>query len=459
MRPRPLHVAGALIIAAWLASLGWLVRREYFGETPGAAAASSRVSPGGEFYALYLNDEQIGVGATTVDTLQDGVRISERLDIALPDAAGARRIRMTGETRLTPSLGLRSFESTVAGDAPGVTLRVRALGADTLSLALAWPGIEPETRRVVAPGALPLAAIPLRAVVEGPLESGRRIEVPLVDPLTGSVRRAHYTVGGAVAFVVPDSAEYDSAMGRWVPAHLDSLTAWSLEEVGSPLGARMWVDRRGFIVRAETPYGWTMIRTAFEIAQLNLRAGLAERRATARLSPLGRNALGNAPVQAADTARAPLIPAGDPALQALAARLAPDTLAVEARARALYDFVARSIAPVAGLAPPDALAALAARRGSAEARTLLLVALARTIGIPARVVSGARLREGAWVPAVWAQLRLDEWVEADPARRQWPADSFRYPVRLDGAGHPLEALAPAARLLTPRPTASRDTTS
>ena len=53
MKPRKLHVAGALIIIAWLASLGWLVRREYFGGTPGEVSASARVAPGAVFFAVY----------------------------------------------------------------------------------------------------------------------------------------------------------------------------------------------------------------------------------------------------------------------------------------------------------------------------------------------------------------------------------------------------------------------
>ena len=108
MKPRKLHVAGALIIIAWLASLGWLVRREYFGGAPGEVSASARVAPGAVFFAVYLNGRQFGTGATTVDTMADGVRISDRADVLLPDGGAGRRIRTTSEARLAPSLDLVS---------------------------------------------------------------------------------------------------------------------------------------------------------------------------------------------------------------------------------------------------------------------------------------------------------------------------------------------------------------
>ncbi len=447
MKLRKLHIAGGLIILAWLASLGWMVRREYFGRTPGEVAASARVAPGAVFFAIYLNGGQIGTGATTVDTLSGGVRISSRADVLLPDAGGSRRIRTTSEVRLAPSLALTSYEHSVAGDAPEIALRVRR-GDEALHISLAWPGRA--TADAAAPlTALPELAIPIRAVAGGPLQEGRRVEVPLIDPLTGAVRPAVFVFRSPVQFAGPDSALLDSIRRVWVPAHMDSLTAWELEDEASTVGTRMWVDQQGFIVRAETPEGWTILRTAFEIAQLNLRAGRPHRIATPPLSHAAQ-AMGGfaATVSPADTAPAPLVPSGARSIDSLADRLAPDSLPVEARGRALFDFVARRIAPAEG--PPDAEAALAARRGSAASRALLLPALARAAGVPARAVNGARFADGEWRPAAWVSLHLGEWIDVDPARRAWPADSLRSPFRVDGGGHPLEVLAPTARLLRPR---------
>jgi hypothetical protein len=446
MRPRRLHVAGALIIAAWLASLGWLVRREYFGRTPGEVAASARVAPGAVFYAVYLNGVQIGTGATTVDTMPEGVRISERADVALPAAEGTRNIRIAREVRLAPSLALVSFEQAVSGDAPATSVSARGSAGDSVAVTLSWPGRSDLTRRV-APGAIPLAALPVRVVSEGPIEAGRELRIPLIDPLSGAVRLADFVIDDPVTFIVPDSAQLDSNRRIWVPASLDTVTAWALHDTGSEVGARLWIDPQGFIVRAETPEGWTIVRTAFEIAQLNLRMGRPHRMPT---PPLGA-AIGPQRIPApnpSDTASAPLVPSDAAAIDSAAARLAADSLPAEVRARAFFEFVARRVAPADG--PPDALAALASRRGSAASRSLLLTALARAAGIPARSVSGARFAEDRWMPDHWVLLHLGEWTAVDPARRAWPADSARFGLRYDGGGHPLEFLAPVARLTRPR---------
>lgn len=444
MKIRRLHVAGALIILAWLASLGWLVRREYFGRTPGEVSASARVAPGAVFFAIYLDGQQIGTGATTVDTMADGVRIADRADVLLPDGGTGRRIRTASEVRLAPSLALASFQSAVAGDAPEVTLLARAEG-DSVRVSLAWPGRAVATRHVPA-GALPELALPVRAVADAPLEEGRRIDARVIDPLTGAVRQVAFIVGEPVQFVVPDSATLDTRLGAWVPAHMDTVVAWSLEEGDNALRTRMWIDQQGFIVRAETPNGWTILRTAFEIAQLNMRAGRPHRIATPPLSPSGQRPV--ARVTPADTAAAPLVPSDSPLIDSLVRQLAPDSLAPAARARALFEFVARRIAP--GEGPPDAEAAARRRRGSAASRALLLTSLARAAGIPARSVSGARFADGVWRPDVWVTLHLGEWTDVNPARRAWPADSLRFPFRYDGGAHPLEVLAPTARLLRPR---------
>jgi hypothetical protein len=444
MKPRKLHVAGALIILAWLASLGWLVRREYFGRTPGEVSASARVAPGAVFFAIYLSGQQIGTGATTVDTLNEGVRVSDRADVLLPDGNGGRRVRITSEAMLGPSLALTSFQSTVGGDAPEVTLTARREG-DSLRMSLAWPG-RPVASRSLPAGAIPDIVLPIRVVADAPLEEGRVVEATLIDPLAGTLRRAVFVVGAPNHFVVPDSAMLDSNRRLWVPAHMDTVLAWSLEEERSNLGTRMWVDQQGFVVRAETANGWTIVRTAFEIAQLNLRAGRPHRLATPPLAALAERFV--PPVTAMDTAPAPLVPSDATAIDSAAARIAPDSLPADARARALFDFVARRI--VAGEGPPDAEAALRQRRGSPVSRTLLLTALARASGIPARSVDGARFADGAWRPDAWVTLHLGEWIDVDPVRRAWPADSLRVPFRYDGGAHPLEILAPTARLTRPR---------
>lgn len=441
MRPRPLHIAGVVIIGAWLASLGWLIRREYFqGRTPGEVSAAARVSPGTVFFAAYLDGRQVGVASTTIDTLPTAVRVSERLDVLLPDAGGERRMRFATDAMLSHSLSLRSFSSVVAGDAPGLALDGTVEAGDSLMLRLSRPGSPPLEQRRPLGRALPRSVIPLRFALDATPVPGRVMDVPLLDPLSGAIRPARFVVGAARTIAVPDSATLDSATGRWVPAHLDTVMAWPLDEIGQATGVRAWVDARGFVVRARTPFGLTIERTAFEIAHLNYRAGHP---GTLAAEPSSRRAAEplDSMVVAADTAATLLIPVHAPRIDSTARRLTDGLGDRAAAARAVFDFVARRIAPASDDSVPGALRALTTRRGSVASRALLFVALSRAAGIPARTVYGSREQNGHARPHVWAEIHLDQWMPVDPALSQWPADMLRRRVGIDGAGHPIETLA------------------
>ncbi|MCP5056248.1 MAG: UUP1 family membrane protein [bacterium] len=88
---------------------------------------------------------------------------------------------------------------------------------------------------------------------------------------------------------------------------------------------------------------------------------------------------------------------------------APDDLL--ARVRTVFAFVVHEIDAVSG-AGSDALLTLARREGSAEGKERLLITLLRGAGIPARVVRGLELRDGAAPePRIWAEANLrGAWV-------------------------------------------------
>src|SRR5438309_1148299 len=147
------------ILAAWVLSLGWLIKRTYFRSTgQRLAEAALAVPPGAVFYRLTVGAQQIGFASTTIDTLQD-------------------------------------------------------------------------------------------------------------------------TIAAESTLVVPDSADYDSTSMAWVAVHFDTVRAFRLEQRSEGLAGSMWVDAQGHIVRASSPTGVTLERTAFELAYENFR-----RRDTARVA-------------------------------------------------------------------------------------------------------------------------------------------------------------------------------
>ncbi|MCL2658736.1 MAG: transglutaminase domain-containing protein [Betaproteobacteria bacterium] len=115
-------------------------------------------------------------------------------------------------------------------------------------------------------------------------------------------------------------------------------------------------------------------------------------------------------------------------------------------ARAIYDWVAQHIR-YAGYLPDDlgALHALLQREGDCTEYADLVVALARAVGIPARMVGGYVIARSAIVRPEdyhnWAELYLDgTWRLVDAQKRNWlaPAEDYvAFRIYRDAAVNPI----------------------
>lgn len=128
--------------------------------------------------------------------------------------------------------------------------------------------------------------------------------------------------------------------------------------------------------------------------------------------------------------------------------------AAVAGARGRPDAVARLVRSVSealdrGASPGsvDALTALQQGRGDCNEYAYALVALARTAGIPSRVVGGLVYLDGAHGPGLyphaWAEVRYPgaRWVGVDPALGQPVADAAHLPLGETGAEVALRTLS------------------
>ncbi len=71
-----------------------------------------------------------------------------------------------------------------------------------------------------------------------------------------------------------------------------------------------------------------------------------------------------------------------------------------------------------GISLPSARFALETGVGNSESKALLLVAMSRAIGLPARKISGIAFRDGDWVPHHWVEIWLGKdigWTPFDPS--------------------------------------------
>jgi transglutaminase-like putative cysteine protease len=110
--------------------------------------------------------------------------------------------------------------------------------------------------------------------------------------------------------------------------------------------------------------------------------------------------------------------------RALTAQILASEGAQDARIAAsrLVDWVYRNIEKRPVISVPDALATLENRQGDCNEHAVLLAALARAAGIPARIETGLVYLEGRFYYHAWNLLYLGRWVTADASFGQLPAD-------------------------------------
>jgi len=272
-----------------------------------------------------------------------------------------------------------------------------------------------------------------------------------------------------------------------------SLTIGALEEVSLPAGVRsahrvdeefqgthfrLWVEPNGTVIKEEGPLGLTMLHEADARAatagidrdasvdlvsaaairvtraidsprtlrRLRLRVSDAPALCDLSFPPRQRlengalviereEAVGSVPLPVrepglADDLRAtPFMQVDDPKVRALAAEILGAESDAAAAAKKLVDWVFRNLAKEATVSVPSALQVLESRKGDCNEHAVLYAALARAMGLPARMVAGAVYMPaddgsaGAFYYHAWNQVWLGRWVAVDPTFGQFPADA------------------------------------
>lgn len=106
----------------------------------------------------------------------------------------------------------------------------------------------------------------------------------------------------------------------------------------------------------------------------------------------------------------------------------------------LNQWVSDSVADVATFSVPNAVAIARSRRGDCNEHTQLLVALTRSIGIPARFTSGLLYVNGKFYYHAWPEVWLGAWVAVDPTFGQFPADAAHLRFVIGGLSRQTELL-------------------
>ena len=458
--------------------------------------------PDAYFYSIRAAGSQIGVGSITIDTLTDGVQVTERIGLDLPLHPTSSRSQYVSQYTIGADLRLRDFRITLPGRA-GPVIQQGTVEGDSIITVTPGTG-EPHWRLNVRNLSLipPLAA-PVALARQQGLKRGVRVDVPVFDPVSLTEGTISLAVLGDSTFLVPDSADFDSLGGAWIAAHSDTLLAWRLSWSDGHQTAQMWVDSRGLPIQLISAAGLSLDRSAFEIVTINYRRRRGSRSAERAGGVVPRTTIAagvepehdvtamrvrfttergqwllppdslSAPVQQMDgaiavisrmsldsaettsapdstmaqwLADAPLLGLGDSMIGRRARSIIGEEREPRRMASRMVTWVSQNIGRTPDPAVPRAATVLREGQADVDGHTLLFVALARAAGLPARPVGGILLAGGKFYLHSWAEVYLDGWVPADPTWGDLPAPANRVRMASGILARPLDLLPLVAGL-------------
>jgi hypothetical protein len=413
-----------------------------------AVAAEHADTASEEWFGVYQADHKVGWGRRRTRPLPDGVRVvdTSRLRLAVLGVPQDVRTRLATDTDV--DLALRRFRFVLrAGDA-----RFGARGRVAGGRLVVTYGTGGRPHRLTLPLARPLrpsSALRPRIAAAAP-PAGTRFVDEALSPVT--LREEPVTI------VVEGTED------------VGGETAVRLREETAGVASHAWLARDGRVLKEEGLLGVTLVAEPRRLARAGADGGapldvtaaariatsttLAAPRATRALTlrvggdaadlvpdlpprqrrdgalvrivreplPGGPAAL-VPPPDAADLQPSPFVESDDPAIARRAAAVVGVARDPVERARRLVHWVHAAMTPEPVASMPDARDVLRTLRGDCNEHAVLVAALARAAGIPARVVAGVVWSDGAFLYHAWNALWLGAWVTADATLDQLPVDA------------------------------------
>jgi len=481
------RVVSVLVVAGWFVTMGVVLNRAYLqAGSFNMATDLARYGTAAEWRGVYYRGEKIGFTVSQTTATADGFQLLEdaRLQMSLLGATTAAAIRTSAQ--LDREFALRSFDFSLDPGTGSVQVTGRVAGKHISLTIKTTSGTQTEERDLDDVPVLSLN-LPRRLAAQG-LKAGTQQRFVVFDPATLRSETVTIAIGKrevvnvfAPAVVKIGGQEVRSRTNRPIPA-------FRVELAFAGLRTSSWITDTGEVVREESPLGLLSVREAPEDAQrlaiggriqgdLLESAAVLPRRSTKNriddprdvrriririegadlASPemrgAGQSVQGDileivdarslrAEPADPDLARylrpEPLIESDDPAIKLEAAKAVAGVADPRARAERLTRIVNGMLDKKPTVSLPSAREVLRTKVGDCNEHTALYVAMARAVGIPARIAVGLAYSRGAFYYHAWPEVYLDEgqgrglWLPVDPTFNQFPADATH--VRMTRGG-------------------------
>jgi transglutaminase-like putative cysteine protease len=465
IRPLPRTITrplALLALVAWVVTMGVVINRTYLQASPiNLATDLARYGSTAQWRGVYYRGEKIGFTVSQVQATDDGFELQEdgRLQFSLLGSVTPAILRTTA--RVNRDFSLQSFDFSLDPGTGPMTIKGRLDGL-RLSLEMSSAaGSRTDTRDLKERPALMLS-VGRRLATEG-LVAGATRQWTVFDPAT--MQNAPVTID------IDDREVVQGAGRRPIPAFKVQMTF-------SGLTTTAWVTDTGEIVREESPMGLiTVLETQEQAMALSVSNRMREDmlQASAIVPAMGRHtiveprdvsrlrlrvsgvdlsggdlqgegqrvdgnvieltdprelAAGPAPSDLDRYLRPePFIESDAPEIRAEAERLVAGVTGTRERAERLTREVNSLIEKRPTVSLPSALEVLRTKVGDCNEHTALFVAMARALGIPARINVGVAYVHGAFYYHAWPEVYINEgkgrglWLPVDPTFNQFPADA------------------------------------
>jgi transglutaminase-like putative cysteine protease len=469
LRPLPRAITRPMtivVLVAWAATMATLVARSY-GQSSQTNLATdlARYGSTAVWRGVYYRGEKIGFTVSQTTRSDNGFELQEdgRLQMLLLGQDTAARIHTTA--RVDSNFTLRSFEFSLDPGTGPIEVKGSVEGPSStnawrVNLAITSGGAtRNETREL--PEAPVVSQNLSRLLANERLVPGTQHQWTVLDPATLQSAKVTIRVGDRTIVRANDTA---------VPAFRVDMDFRGLQTTS-------WVTDTGEVVREESPLGLITVREPAERAQglavsSRIQADLLQaaavvpqtterideprdiRRLKLRLdgAPLavadidgvGQKVAGNVielmdprtlEASAADPkardylAAEPLLESDDPLIRAEAEQAVRGAEGDRAKAERLTRYVNGLLDKKPTVSLPSARDVLRTKVGDCNEHTALFVAMARAIGIPARIAVGLVFMHGAFYYHAWPEVYVTErpglglWLPVDPTLNQFPADT------------------------------------
>lgn len=445
------------LVASWVALVAVLVRKQTpVASSAAAALPSAAIDERDEWFGVYHGGDKVGHAHRVTARTADGYAFYEDSVVALAMLGTPQTLRTALAAETDLAYALRRFRFTLispatafsaSGTSDGHSLAVRygPRGQQAnLTLPLAEPIYLPSTLRP--------------RVLAGDRTPGTHYTVPVFSPLALHNEPMTITIEGVETIAGPSGP----------------VASIRLLEEHAGLQARAWIAADGGVIREEAALGFMLAREdeaqalahTEQVAPVDLAADssiplegrIDDARGTTYLAlRLSGDAAGRVPDDgrrqrlhgdllnitreelpgltpfpltipaepevASALGAAPFLEADDPVVAARAHAIVGDAKDARTAARRLVAWVAGAIEKAPAVTVPSAREVLASRRGDCNEHATLLTALARAVGIPARLVAGVVYANDAFYYHAWTELWLGAWVSADSVFDQMPVDA------------------------------------